>query len=122
MKIGIITSGGDCPGINATIRGVCKTAINHYGMEVYGIRSGFRGLIDNDIVPLTNKELSGLLNLGGTILGTSREKPYSKKHAIPGVDKPALLKANVEKLGLDAVVCIALLSRLSLNVSHFSAD
>ena len=51
MKIGILTSGGDCPGINATIRGVCKTAINHYGMEVYGIHSGFRGLLDNDVEP-----------------------------------------------------------------------
>ena len=79
MKIGILTSGGDCPGINATIRGVCKTAINHYGMEVYGIHSGFRGLLDNDVEPLTEKSLSGLLNLGGTILGTSREKPFSER-------------------------------------------
>lgn len=73
MKIGILTSGGDCPGINATIRGVCKTAINHYGMEVYGIHSGFRGLLDNDIIPMDESSLTGLLNLGGTILGTSRE-------------------------------------------------
>ena len=79
MKIGILTSGGDCPGINATIRGVCKTAINHYGMEVYGIHSGFRGLLDNDVEPLTERSLSGLLNLGGTILGTSREKPFKKR-------------------------------------------
>ena len=79
MKIGILTSGGDCPGINATIRGVCKTAINHYGMEVYGIHSGFRGLLDNDITPLTEKDLTGLLNMGGTILGTSREKPFKKR-------------------------------------------
>ena len=79
MKIGILTSGGDCPGINATIRGVCKTAINHYGMEVYGIHSGFRGLLDNDIVPLDESSLTGLLNLGGTILGTSREKPFKRK-------------------------------------------
>ena len=105
MKIGILTSGGDCPGINATIRGVCKTAINHYGMEVYGIRSGFRGLIDNDIVPLTNKELSGLLNLGGTILGTSREKPF-KKRSSASIDKPALILKNIQDLQLDCVVCI----------------
>ena len=77
MKIGILTSGGDCPGINATIRGVCKTAINHYGMEVYGIHSGFRGLLDNDVEPLTEKSLSGLLNLGGTILGIP-EKSHSR--------------------------------------------
>ena len=81
MKIGILTSGGDCPGINATIRGVCKTAINHYGMEVYGIHSGFRGLLDNDVEPLTEKSLSGLLNLGGTIL--------SPALMIPSDDSPA---------------------------------
>ena len=106
MRIGILTSGGDCPGINATIRGVCKTAIQNYGMEVIGIHSGFKGLIDLDFEVMTERSLTGLLTMGGTILGTSREKPYSKKHAVPGIDKPAILKANVERLGLDAVVCI----------------
>lgn len=106
MRIGILTSGGDCPGINATIRGVCKTAICNYGMEVIGIHGGFKGLIEPDFEVLTDRSLTGLLTMGGTILGTSREKPYSKKQAVPGVDKPAILKANVEQLGLDAVVCI----------------
>lgn len=64
MRIGILTSGGDCPGINATIRGVCKTAINHYGMEVIGIHSGFQGLLTKDIESFTDKSLSGLLNQG----------------------------------------------------------
>lgn len=103
MRIGILTSGGDCPGINATIRGVCKTAISHYGMEVYGIHSGFRGLIDNDINPLTEKDLSGLLNLGGTILGTSREKPFKKKSI---GNKPSLILENIRNLQLDCIVCI----------------
>lgn len=80
MRIGILTSGGDCPGINATIRGVCKTAINNSQNEVFGILSGFKGLIDNEIIPLTEDYMSGLLNLGGTILGTSREKPFKKIH------------------------------------------
>lgn len=106
MKIGILTSGGDCPGINATIRGVCKTAINHYGMEVFGIRSGFRGLLDNDIESLTEKSLSGLLNLGGTILGTSREKPFKKRLSAASEDKPALMLKNIHELGLDCIVCI----------------
>ena len=106
MKIGILTSGGDCPGINATIRGVCKTAINHYGMEVYGIHSGFRGLLDNDVEPLTEKSLSGLLNLGGTILGTSREKPFKKRLSAASEDKPALMLKNTHDLGLDCIVCI----------------
>lgn len=106
MKIGILTSGGDCPGINATIRGVCKTAINHYGMEVFGIRSGFRGLLDNDVEQLTEKSLSGLLNLGGTILGTSREKPFKKRLSAASEDKPALMLKNIHDLGLDCIVCI----------------
>lgn len=105
MKIGILTSGGDCPGINATIRGVCKTAMNHYGMEVFGIHSGFRGLLDNDITPLTESSLTGLLNLGGTILGTSREKPFKKKVSA-SEDKPAQLLTNIKKNELDCVVCI----------------
>ena len=126
MRIGILTSGGDCPGINATIRGVCKTAINHYGMEVYGIHSGFRGLLDNDIVPLTDKDLTGLLNMGGTILGTSREKPFKKRHAASSENnKPALMLKNIQDLQLDCIVCIggngtqktaAKLSQVGVNV------
>ena len=106
MRIGILTSGGDCPGINATIRGVCKTAINHYGMEVVGIHSGFQGLLTNDVEPLTEHRLSGLLNLGGTILGTSREKPFKKRSAGEGMDKPTLIQKNVAEMGLDCIVCI----------------
>lgn len=107
MRIGILTSGGDCPGINATIRGVCKTAINYYGMEVYGIHSGFQGLIDNDMEPLTEKSMSGLLNLGGTILGTSREKPFKKRTvSSTSEDKPALIAQNIRRMRLDCVVCI----------------
>lgn len=78
MKIGILSSGGDCPGINATIRGVGKTAIMHYGMEVIGIHSGFVGLLNKDVQTFDERSLSGILNLGGTILGTSREKPFRK--------------------------------------------
>ena len=106
MKIGILTSGGDCPGINATIRGVCKTAINHYGMEVYGIHSGFRGLLDNDIVPLDESSLTGLLNLGGTILGTSREKPFKRKAGAVSENKPAIMLQTIRERGLDCIVCI----------------
>lgn len=124
MRIGILTSGGDCPGINATIRGVCKTAINHYDMEVFGIQSGFRGLLDNDIIPLNDKDLTGLLNLGGTILGTSREKPF-KKRASTSINKPAIILKNIQELQLDCIVCIggngtqktaAKLAQLGVNV------
>jgi len=105
-KIGILSAGGDCPGINATISGVGKTAIVEYGMEVIGILDGFSGLIYNDYLPLEEKMLSGILNLGGTILGTSREKPFKKKDNDPIADKPLLIKQNYDKLGLDALVCI----------------
>ena len=100
MRIGILTSGGDCPGINATIRGVCKTAINHYGMEVIGIHSGFQGLLTKDIESFTDKSLSGLLNQGGTMLGTSREKPFKKGGVVSDVDKPALILQNIQEMGL----------------------
>lgn len=106
MRIGILTSGGDCPGINATIRGVCKTAINHYGMEVIGIHSGFQGLYEKDVEVLTEKSLSGLLIQGGTILGTSRDKPFKKKGPNSDLNKPAIIAQNIEELGLDCVVCI----------------
>ena len=105
MKIGILTSGGDCPGINATIRGVCKTAINHYGMDVYGIHNGFRGLLDGNIEQLTDHSLTGLLNMGGTILGTSREKPFKRKN--PGSeDKPSIILNTIRERQLDCIVCI----------------
>ena len=107
LYIGILTSGGDCPGINATIRGVCKTAISHYGMEVYGIRSGFRGLLDNDIIPLDENSLTGLLSMGGTILGTSREKPFKNRANVPvSEDKPAMMLKTIRERKLDCVVCI----------------
>jgi ATP-dependent phosphofructokinase / diphosphate-dependent phosphofructokinase len=107
MKIGILTSGGDCPGLNAAIRGVGKTAILKYGMKVYGISSGFQGLISKEVVDLDERSLSGILTVGGTILGTSREKPFKNmsdsKYAS---SKPELIKKNYEEIGLDCIVCI----------------
>ena len=94
MKIGILSSGGDCPGINATIRGVGKTAIMHYGMEVIGIHSGFVGLLNKDVQTFDERSLSGILNLGGTILGTSREKPFRKLLASGESEKPQLIRQN----------------------------
>ena len=74
-RIGILTAGGDSPGINAAIRGVGKAAIGAYGMQVIGFRDGFRGLMENRSNHLDERDLSGILTLGGTILGTSRDKP-----------------------------------------------
>jgi 6-phosphofructokinase 1 len=106
MKIGILSAGGDCPGINAAIRGVGKTAIVQYGMEVIGISNGFNGLIDMEYETLTEDKLSGILTLGGTILGTSRMKPFKPQADDTVEDKPQVIKENYKKLGLDALVCI----------------
>jgi ATP-dependent phosphofructokinase / diphosphate-dependent phosphofructokinase len=106
-RIGILTAGGDCPGLNAAIRAVSKPAILKYGIEVIGISSGFSGLIEKDYVHLTEDKLSGILTLGGTILGTSREKPFKKEtHYLESVDRPQIIKQNYEELGLDCLVCI----------------
>lgn len=127
-KIGILTAGGDCPGLNAAIRGVGKTAIVEYNMEVIGFNAGYLGLINNDYIELKESQLSGILTLGGTILGTSREKPYKmvkNGKKAENTDKPKKIKANYKKLGLDCVVCIggngtmktaAMLAREGLNV------
>lgn len=108
QKIGILTAGGDCPGLNAAIRGVGKTAIVEYGMEVYGFNAGYLGLIENDYIKLNESQLSGILTEGGTILGTSREKPYKmvKKGVKKNPEKPKKIKKTYEQLGLDCVVCI----------------
>lgn len=105
MRIGILTAGGDCPGINAAIRGVAKTAIFRYKMEVVGISDGFTGLINNDYKILKEADVSNILTLGGTILGTSREKPYKKTTDFVN-DKPEKIKKNYYSMGLDCLVCI----------------
>ena len=107
MKVGILTAGGDCPGLNAAIRGVGKTLILKYGAEVYGFSSGFLGLIENDYRRLEEGDLSNILTLGGTILGTSREKPFKKSDQyLEEIDKPAIIAENYKNLGLDCLVCI----------------
>lgn len=105
MKIGILTAGGDCPGINAAIRGVGKTAISEYGMKVIGISSGFRGLINKEFTELEENQLSGMLTLGGTILGTSRDKPF-KNDPVTGVNMAKIIKKNYKEIGLEALVII----------------
>src|SRR5690606_20000209 len=72
-RIGILTGGGDCPGLNAVIRAVTKTAIYHHDIEVFGIEDGFLGLIENRIRKLTTEDVSNILTVGGTILGTSNK-------------------------------------------------
>ena len=105
-RVGILTAGGDCPGINAAIRGVGKTAILEYGMEIIGISSGFLGLINQEFDVLEENQLSGILTVGGTILGTSRENPFKKSSSLLSIDKPKLIKKHYKEMELDALVCI----------------
>jgi ATP-dependent phosphofructokinase / diphosphate-dependent phosphofructokinase len=107
QRIGILTAGGDCPGINAAIRGVGKTAIVKYGMKLVGISDGFTGMINKEYRELTESDLSGILTLGGTILGTSREKPFkSSGKGKNDISKPVLIREHYEQMGLDCLVCI----------------
>ncbi len=105
-KIGILTAGGDCPGLNAAIRGIGKTAILQHGMEVIGFVSGYTGLIHKEYIQLEASMLSGILTLGGTILGTSREKPFKISQHDGNINKPELIKQNCQDIGLDCLICI----------------
>jgi len=104
--IGILTSGGDCPGLNAAIRGVAKAAIGEYGMQVIGILDGFRGLVENRTLVLESNAVSGILTDGGTLLGTSRDKP--KKMIMGGeeMDMTEVAVKNAQRLGIDCLVCL----------------
>jgi 6-phosphofructokinase 1 len=104
---GILTAGGDCPGLNAAIRGVCRAAHDRYGMKIVGIAEGFRGLIEENVKTLNPADFSGILTRGGTILGSSREKPFKSTadDDIAG-DKVTAIKENYRKLGLDCLVVL----------------
>jgi phosphofructokinase-like protein len=104
--IGILTSGGDCPGLNAAIRAVGKAARGNYGMQVIGFRDGFRGLVENRTVRLDNSALSGILTLGGTILGTSRDKPHMMPVGNITMDMTDVAVDNYHKHHLDVLVCL----------------
>ncbi|MCM8780361.1 MAG: 6-phosphofructokinase [Candidatus Omnitrophica bacterium] len=98
-KIGVLTGGGDCPGLNPVIRAVVRKGINE-GYEIVGIKNGWKGLIENDTMPLTLENVSGILPKGGTILGTSRTNPYKKPEDLQK------LKDNYIQLDLDALIAI----------------
>jgi len=104
--IGILTSGGDSPGLNAAIRGVGKALLGRYGMKVVGFRDGFRGMMENRTQLLDSATLSGILTLGGTILGTSRDKPYAMPVAGKLRDMTDVIVDNYRKHHLDALVCL----------------
>lgn len=105
---GILTSGGDAPGLNAAIRGVARAAIDVYGMRVVGFEHGYRGLIENRARELHPAEFSGILARGGTILGTSREKPFKDKEwsSPDGRGAVDMIKENYRQNGLDCLVVL----------------
>lgn len=105
-KIGILTAGSDCPGLNAAIRGFGKTAMNNYHMELIGFRDGFRGLLTDRSVDLGGDALSNILTAGGTILGTTRDLPHHMIEDDQVVDKTNLAVDVYKSKQLDALVCI----------------
>jgi 6-phosphofructokinase 1 len=104
--VGILTSGGDCPGLNAAIRGVGKAALGFYGMQVLGFHDGFRGLMENRTMELDSDMLSGILTQGGTILGTSRDKPHRMPVGGKVIDVTDVIVDNFHKHHLDVLVCL----------------
>jgi 6-phosphofructokinase 1 len=100
VRVGILTGGGDCPGLNAVIRAVVRVGQARFGHEHVGIRRGWRGLLENETVPLDARAVSGILHRGGTILGTSRTNPYTREGG------PETCVATIRALGLDALVAI----------------
>ncbi|MGQ9616557.1 MAG: 6-phosphofructokinase [Spirochaetota bacterium] len=111
LKIAILTGGGDCPGINAVIRSVTKKAIIDYDMEVFGFEDGYHGLVNNNYRKLNYDDVSGILTLGGTILGTSKvANPYhyavKKGDKIDYVDRSPEALNNIRNLGIDCLLVI----------------
>jgi len=100
MKVGILSGGGDAPGINAVIRAVVRKGFQHYRDEIVGIKDGWRGLLEGEFLPLDLKSASGILPRGGSILGTSRTNPFKQESGARKILK------NAKKNGIEAVVVI----------------
>ena len=106
-RIGILTAGGDCPGLNACIRGVARASYSLFDTEIVGIQDGYAGLIEGNYREMKQSDFSGILTLGGTILGT-RRTPFSMMRVIEDdqVDKVKAMKQNYKKMKLDCLVCL----------------
>lgn len=100
MRIGILTGGGDCPGLNAVIRAVVRTSVKEYQSEVVGFLEGWRGPVENMVMPLTMQSTGGLIHRGGTILRTSRANPLTLERGAERVE------ANMQKNRLDALIVV----------------
>lgn len=100
MRVGLLTGGGDVPGLNAAIRAVVKRGEGEYGHSIIGFRNGWRGVVDGDIVPLTRNHIRNVLPLGGTLLGTARFHPHASNGGMDGV------LATLEAERIEALICI----------------
>ena len=100
MKVGILSGGGDAPGINAVLRAIVRKAIQDYGYETVGIKDGWKGLVEGEFIPLDLKSLVGMLPKGGSILGTSRTNPFKSE------DGAKRILRNVSEHGIEAVIAI----------------
>src|SRR5437879_4997048 len=100
MRVGVLTGGGDCPGLNAVIRAVVRKGVQEYGLEFVGFRDGWRGPLEGDTLPLDVQAVRGILPRGGTILGSSRTNPIKIEG---GVER---IKDNLAGLGVDALIAI----------------
>ena len=100
MSIGILTSGGDCPGLNAVIRGAVLKGIQIYKQEFVGFRDGWRGVVEGDVMPLERKDIQGIGKQGGTILGTSRTNPFE------GDGGAERVMDTMERLGIESLIAI----------------
>lgn len=116
MRIGILTSGGDCPGLNAAIRGVVRAAKLQYDAKVIGILNGFSGLVNKEIIEFRDEDCSGILTRGGTILGTSRESHKKLTRTEEGKFRLKKMINNYNQLELDCLVV------LGGNGSHKTAN
>jgi phosphofructokinase-like protein len=100
-RFGILTGGGDCPGLNAVIRGVVRAGVNRYDHHIIGFRYGWAGILEANTVELTPQNTAGILHRGGTILGTSRTNPYRD-----GADGTALVREVLDREGIDGLIPI----------------
>jgi ATP-dependent phosphofructokinase / diphosphate-dependent phosphofructokinase len=103
MRVGVLTGGGDCPGLNAVIRAVVRRGIQEFGLEFVGFRDGWRGPLEADTMPLDIQAVRGILPRGGTILGSSRTNPFKGSGGRDGVER---IKDNLAGLGVDALIAI----------------
>ncbi|MBI5418196.1 6-phosphofructokinase [Candidatus Poribacteria bacterium] len=99
-RIGILTGGGDCPGLNAAIRAVVRKGIGVYGYEIYGIMNGWAGLLEGKIKQLRRDDVTGILPKGGTILGTSRTNPYKREDGV------AKIKENMKIYQMESIIVV----------------